>query len=130
MLESLNHLTFAVKNVLRSVEFYQDVLGFQLHATWEAGAYLTLDGTWLCLSTADTVIIPDDYSHTAFSIHPDQISKFEHELELRGIKRWQENRSEGYSLYFLDPDGRKLEAHVGDLDSRLKAMRDDPASDA
>ncbi|WP_159065009.1 hypothetical protein [Thaumasiovibrio subtropicus] len=29
------------------------------------------------------------------------------------------NRSEGQSLYLLDPDGHKLELHVGDLNSRL-----------
>jgi hypothetical protein len=39
---------------------------------------------------------------------------------------WQVNRSEGPSLYFLDPNGRKLEIHAGDWQTRLAAMKHDP----
>ncbi|HEX5514181.1 MAG TPA: glutathione transferase, partial [Gammaproteobacteria bacterium] len=39
---------------------------------------------------------------------------------------WKDNKSEGDSLYFLDPDGHKLEIHVGDLESRLAALREKP----
>ncbi|HBP6801995.1 LysR family transcriptional regulator [Pseudomonas aeruginosa] len=44
--------------------------------------------------------------------------------ELRWV--WKQNRSEGDSFYFLDPDGHRLEAHVGDLRSRLAACRQAP----
>ena len=43
-----------------------------------------------------------------------------------GVTEFQENRTEGASLYFLDPDGHKLEVHVGDLESRLRAARTKP----
>jgi hypothetical protein len=46
---------------------------------------------------------------------------------VRGTSRlWKENTSEGDSLYFLDPDGHRLELHVGSLDSRLAHYAADP----
>ena len=50
MLTGLNHLTFAVTDLNRSVAFYQNLLQLRLEATWDTGAYLSLPGLWLCLS--------------------------------------------------------------------------------
>ncbi len=45
------------------------------------------------------------------------------------MKKLQDNSSEGDSLYILDPDGHKLELHVGDLESRLASMKAEPFDD-
>ncbi|WP_369943425.1 fosfomycin resistance glutathione transferase [Xanthomonas medicagonis] len=128
MLTGLNHLTLAVRALPRSVAFYRDTLGFVLRARWDTGAYLTLDALWLCLSL-DPQRRPapqPDYTHYAFSIPHTALAGFEQRLQAAGAQRWQQNRSEGESLYFLDPDGHRLEAHVGDLQSRLAACRERP----
>jgi len=47
-------------------------------------------------------------------------------LETAGVTCWKDNRSEGQSFYFLDPDNHQLELHVGSLASRLEACRKRP----
>lgn len=42
MLTALNHLTLAVIDLSRSVDFYRECLGLRLVARWDQGAYLEL----------------------------------------------------------------------------------------
>lgn len=128
MLTGLNHITLATRDLARSLDFYTRLLGFCPHAVWDAGAYLTLDGMWLCLSL-DPVRAQEpqaDYTHYAFSISHGRFDDFAALLRENGVREWKQNSSEGESLYFLDPDGHKLEAHVGDLASRLAQCRTEP----
>ena len=97
MLTGLNHLTLAVTDLERSFAFYRDLLGFRPSAIWNTGAYLSLGELWLCLSLLEA-----------------------------GVTEWRQNKSEGDSFYFLDPDGHQLEAHVGNLASRLTQCREAP----
>ncbi|EJM86074.1 fosfomycin resistance glutathione transferase [Pseudomonas sp. GM60] len=128
MLTGLNHLTLAVTDLNRSVAFYRDILQLQLEATWDSGAYLSLPGLWLCLSLDPqrNTEPATDYTHYAFSISASGFPPFVERLRAANVREWRENRSEGASFYFLDPDGHKLEAHVGDLASRLAACRQRP----
>ena len=120
----LNHLTLAVSDLDRSVEFYRDLLGFELRARWADGAYLEAGALWLCLSldAAAASSRHADYTHIALDVDAeafDQLSE-----RVRGAAEvWKDNRSEGASLYFLDPDGHRLELHVGTLASRLEHYR-------
>jgi len=128
MLNGLNHLTLAVSNLPDSIVFYQQVLGFKLDARWDHGAYLSLGALWLCLSL-DQVEAGDlqrNYTHYAFSIHQGDFAAFAQRLHEHAVRLWRQDSSEGDSLYFLDPDGHQLEAHVGDLQSRLAACRVKP----
>lgn len=130
MLQSLNHLTLAVSNLQTSVAFWRDLLGLSLHAQWDTGAYLTCGDLWLCLSFDETrdYVPPEksDYTHYAFSVAPEDFDTFSHKLEQAGVSVWKINKSEGASFYFLDPDGHKLELHVGDIAARLAACREKP----
>ncbi|MDV5355091.1 FosA family fosfomycin resistance glutathione transferase [Enterobacter asburiae] len=130
MLTTLNHLTLAVSELARSVDFYHHLLGMRLHARWDNGAYLTCGDIWICLSVDEarrvTSAEQSDYTHYAFSIDEGALAAFTMRLEQAGVVSWKVNKSEGASYYFLDPDGHKLEAHVGDLAQRLAACRAKP----
>ena len=126
MLQGLNHITFAVQDIERSLAFYRDILGCELHARWDRGAYLTIGDCWLCLSLDPSSSPSKGYSHVAFSIDAKSFSSFQRTLTEQGVEIWKQNASEGDSAYFVDPDGHRLEVHVGDLESRLKAIRAEP----
>ncbi|AZF04239.1 fosfomycin resistance glutathione transferase [Pseudomonas sp. R5-89-07] len=128
MLSGLNHLTLAVTDLQRSIRFYHGLLQLRLEATWDNGAYLSLPGLWLCLSH-DPLRHPApvaDYTHYAWSVEAHDFARVVERLHDAGVDEWRDNRSEGASFYFLDPDGHKLELHVGDLASRLQACRAKP----
>ena len=130
MLNGLNHLTLAVSDIASSIGFYHHLLGLPLHARWDNGAYLRCGDLWLCLSldAQRRYIAPQesDYTHYAFSIDENDFATFVARLTQAGVTSWKENRSEGEAFYFLDPDGHKLEAHVGSLEQRLAACRAKP----
>jgi catechol 2,3-dioxygenase-like lactoylglutathione lyase family enzyme len=124
MIRGLNHLTLAVADLDRALAFYRDVLGLTVAATWPTGAYLEAGALWLCLAQDDShgARAASDYSHIAFDIAESEFSAMAARIAAVAPQR-RENRSEGASLYFLDPDGHKLELHVGSLASRLADYR-------
>ncbi len=117
----LNHITLAVSDLDRSLAFYRDTLGCTLRALWADGAYLEAGGMWLCLSRDDHMRSTPrpDYTHIAFSVAEDDFTMLSERLKA-DCTIWKDNRSEGASTYFLDPDGHKLELHVGTLKTRLE----------
>jgi catechol 2,3-dioxygenase-like lactoylglutathione lyase family enzyme len=125
VLKGLNHITIAVNDLERSFNFYVDLLGMQPHAKWDKGAYLSLGELWFCLSS-DEAIPSKDYSHVAFDVSASNFPILKSQLLSAETKQWKENKSAGESLYILDPDGHKLELHVGSLTTRLESLKAKP----
>lgn len=125
MITALNHITLTVSNLGTSTAFYTDLLGMQLHVSWDRGAYLSAGELWLCLNLGEALPAVD-YSHIAFSVEQVALETLRARLSALGIREWQQNSSEGNSLYLLDPDGHKLELHCGSLQSRLCALQQSP----
>lgn len=125
MIRGLNHITLATADLARSFAFYTDVLGAKPLARWRRGCYLLLGEIWLCLDVG----VPNAsgaYTHIALDVSAADFEMLSQVIRTSGALIWKENRSEGASFYFLDPDGHKLEIHVGDWKSRLAAMRGKP----
>lgn len=128
MLTGLNHLTLAIAELPRSVEFYVELLGFRLAARWDTGAYLTVGDLWLCLSLDEQRLRENhpDYTHYAFTVGQSEFAGITAALRLQNVFEWKANSSEGDSFYFSDPDNHRLELHVGNLASRLDQCRRQP----
>ena len=127
MITGLNHLTIAVSDLARSLDFYVGVLGFIPEGRWDKGAYLTAPNLWLCL-TLESASPAKDYTHFAFSIDAKNFDDGVSRIVSAGARCWKNNSSEGLSYYFLDPDGHKLELHCGDLQTRLESIQRNPYS--
>ena len=127
MITRLNHITLAVSNLERSMLFYTSVLGLKGHVRWEKGAYLSVGSLWICLSV-EPVCEKADYTHFAFEVSDEDFDSVCADLKSKDVTEWKQNTSEGRSLYILDPDGHKLEIHVGGLDERLASLREKPYS--
>lgn len=123
----LNHITLAVSDLPRAQGFYTDVLGAALRASWDKGAYLELGSIWLCLELAQVITHRADDSHIAFTCEPSDFDDFSAKIRAQA-PLWKDNTSEGFSVYFLDPDGHRLELHQGDLASRLAHYRARPGT--
>lgn len=130
MLQGLNHLTLSVSCLETSFNFYTQVLLCKPLARWKRGAYLLAGDFWLCLClNPSKSSISSDYTHIAFSVSPESLKKHRQNIDRLNLKLWQENTSEGDSLYILDPDNYKLELHVGDWETRLAAIKKNPYED-
>ena len=128
MIIGINHLTLSVRNVEQSLAFYTEVLGFRPMARWPNGAYLLAGDFWVCLvfdeETRGTAL--PEYTHVAFTVAPRDFVALSDQIRAAGASIWQDNRTEGASLYFLDPNGHKLEIHASDLEARLRSAKENP----
>jgi catechol 2,3-dioxygenase-like lactoylglutathione lyase family enzyme len=112
----------------KSFDFYSTTLGLAPVARWPKGAYLLAGTLWVAL-VLDPAIRSEplpEYTHIAFSVPRHDFSGLSERIRASGATIWQDNWTEGESLYFLDPNGHKLEIHASDLSARLQAARQDP----
>jgi catechol 2,3-dioxygenase-like lactoylglutathione lyase family enzyme len=123
MITNLNHITLAVSDVEKSFNFYHNILGFKPLCKWDKGAYFLVGDFWFCLNLDLNVKPNSDYTHYAFSLTLENFKILSEKLIDAKVEIFKQNSSEGDSLYFLDPDGYKLEIHVGNWQSRITAKK-------
>jgi catechol 2,3-dioxygenase-like lactoylglutathione lyase family enzyme len=114
-----------VRDVEESFHFYATVLGFRPVARWPTGAYFTAGHTWVAIVLDESVrdgMLPE-YSHIAFSARSGEFQSLCQRIIESGAVIWQENETEGDSLYFSDPNGHKLEIHASDLEARVASAK-------
>jgi catechol 2,3-dioxygenase-like lactoylglutathione lyase family enzyme len=128
MITGINHLTLSISDIETSFDFYTNLLGFKPVAKWPQGAYLLAGGVWIALVVDQHVRLGQlpEYTHIAFSVSEQNFRVLSERIRAAGAKIWQTNWTEGDSLYFVDPDGHKLEIHASDLETRIRTARANP----
>jgi len=128
----MNHITLGVIDIERSFTFYRDVIGLTPLVKWDQGAYFLVgetnanllgSGFWFCLNVDEKRIPNPCYTHYAFTVSKNDFDDMTNKIIASGCKIFKENTSPGDSLYFLDPDGHKLEIHVGTYEMRITAKK-------
>lgn len=128
MVRGINHITLSVRDVEESFTFYVQVLDFRPVARWPTGAYLLAGDTWIALVRDEYVrgsALPE-YTHVAFTVSDEDWEHLSQRIKQFGAEIWQDNWTEGASLYFVDPNGHKLEIHSSDLETRIRTAKESP----
>ena len=128
MINGINHITIATNNVANSFNFYHEILGFKPLCKWHKGAYFLAGNLWFCISYDEHASPTMDYTHIAFNVALDDFKAIKDKIIASGAKVFKDNKSEGDSLYITDPDGHKLEIHVGSWQSRIANIKQNPSN--
>ncbi len=124
-IKNINHITLACTDIEKSFAFYRDILGFKPLVKWDKGAYFLIGEFWFCLNVDVNRKPSPCYTHYAFSVSAEDFEHRVAKITKSGASIFKDNTSPGASLYFLDPDGHKLEIHSGDWRSRIEAKKQD-----
>lgn len=130
MINGLNHITFSVTNLTKSIEFYRDVLKAEILVEGETSAYFNLAGVWLALNEEKNIPrneIEYSYTHMAFTISDNDFDDWYiwlKENRVNILEGRDRDIRDKKSIYFTDLDGHKLELHTGSLEDRLNFYKE------
>jgi catechol 2,3-dioxygenase-like lactoylglutathione lyase family enzyme len=125
-LEGIDHVALAVLDVERSAAWYIDVLGFErLHQEMWDGvpAFVGKGTTAVALfprRSGDSAAPQDkragtDMLHLAVRADRENFLAAQEDLKKRGIKFEFEDHEISHSIYFLNPDGHRIEITTYEL---------------
>jgi len=129
--KGLNHMTFSVSDLDRSIHFYNSVFNAKLLVKGENTAYFDVSGIWLALNVEKDIPrneIKESYTHIAFTIDEADFSRAYDTLKKLGVHILTgrpRDEKDKKSIYFTDPDGHKFEFHTGTLQDRLDYYKQD-----
>ena len=130
MIQSINHVTYSVSDINKSINFYKIFLKAKILES-DKSAYFTLGGLWLALNEEKDIPrneIQYSYTHMAFTIDESEFGEWYRWLKDNNVNILEgRNRDirDKQSIYFTDPDGHKLELHTGTLQDRLNYYKEE-----
>lgn len=127
----LNHITFAVSNLDKSIDFYRNLFGVAPLARSEKLAYFSLAGVWFALNVEEKIASEErdrTYTHIAFSMtkeNQDLLMKKLDGLMIDYEIGRPRNIREGHSIYVRDYDGHLVEFHNRTLEDRISYYQEE-----
>jgi catechol 2,3-dioxygenase-like lactoylglutathione lyase family enzyme len=120
VINGINHITISVNNIDTAFSFYKDILKLKPVMKSTRSAYFYAGKTWIALDKRERYESSENYAHICFNIPKKYFKMFVEGIRRDDIKEWQQNETEGNSLYILDDSGNKLEIHCSTLRERIK----------
>lgn len=125
-LNHIDHVALTVKDMSRSIQWYQEVLGLErrYQEAWGDGPPVMLCVGMTCLalfpSQSDHPLPAPDRNtiamrHLAFQADRANFEQAQVVLQERGIPFVFEDHGLSHSIYFQDPDGHELEITTYDV---------------
>ena len=134
MIESISHITFIVKDVRRTADFFRSV--FNAEEIYDSSEksfstsyekFFIIGGTWIAVMEGEP-LSEGSYNHIAFKVPETEFDACVLKLRALGVE-FDEGRSraegEGRSIYFYDFYNHLFELHTGTLAERLSRYASD-----
>ena len=120
MIRGINHITISVKDIDSAFDFYGNILKLKPIMKSNRSAYFCAGKTWIALDERKPFEPSANYSHICFHVSKNEYGKLIEQIKQSGIQEWQQNETEGDSLYLFDDSKNKLEIHSASLKERIK----------
>ena len=133
MISGISHLTFIVKDLELSKNFWGNIFGAKevyssgdkIYSISKEKFFLAGD-IWICIMEGES-LEKRTYNHIAFQIKDEEFDEYLEKIKNCGVEIKQERPradGEGRSIYFYDFDNHLFELHTGNLDERLKSYKE------
>ena len=121
MITHISHITFVVKDLDRSADFFVQIFDAKEVYSSRAAKYFLIGDLWIALNKGEP-LTERSYNHIAFQILEEDMQKYIERISCLGVEikpGRPRTEGDGNSIYFYDFDNNLFELHTGNLSERL-----------